>query len=466
MQTSPSHGAVCVLLSFGYYIYQYGKITSMELTFAIEQKQTLKLSAAQLQTIEILQLSALELEQKVQAELNENPVLEIDENAMDSETLRTEIYRESFDSSDRSSDEEGAAAYEKFYVREDTLVDHLMKQLHAISCPDNVRRACRFVIYSLDNNGFLSMSPEDLEAESENTAEEFRQAIPIVQSMDPSGVAAGDVTECLKLQLDPSGESYEDACKVIDMLPELASGNVRKVTRETGIAADRLKSLLPLIQSLDPKPGARFSSGESLKHVAPDVTAQLENGELLIRVAGRIPQLILNPYYLEMARNSADKDVSKYLKERIDSAGLLIRGIEQRNDTIINVTRVILTRQSRFLQNGEHTLEPLTMQEVADEIGVNVSTVSRAVSGKYLKCPAGTYALKYFFTGEVAGGTRDSILKRIRSLIDGEDPAKPLSDQKIAEMLSSEGIEISRRTVAKYRDEAGILPTSARRKRI
>ena len=438
----------------------------MKLGFVTEQKQTMKLSSAQLQMIEILQLSALELEQKVQTELTENPVLEADEHWQDENTIRTDTYRESIHYSDNQDSEEGVSAFEKFYIQEDTLTDHLMKQLHAISCPDNVRRACRFVIYSLDDNGFLDMSPAELEAASENTAEEFEQAIPIVQSMDPAGIAAANLEECLKLQLDPSDELTEDACKVIGMLKEIAAGNFRDIIKAAGISMERLKAVIELIRSLDPKPGARFSSGNSQKYITPDVVAEMSGDELVIRVTGRIPNLSLNPYYTDLVKSSDNQEVAAYLKERIDRANLLIRGIEQRNSTIINVARLILLRQSQFLQNGENSLKPLSMQEVADEIGVNVSTVSRAVNGKYLKCPAGTYAMKHFFTGEVGGGTRDSILKRIRELIDSEDPAKPLSDQKIADILTSENIEISRRTVAKYRDEAGILPTSARKKRI
>lgn len=438
----------------------------MELGFVTEQKQTMKLSSAQLQMIEILQLSALELEQKVQTELTENPVLEADEHWQDENTIRTDTYRESIHYSDNQDSEEGVSAFEKFYIQEDTLTDHLMKQLHAVSCPDNVRRACRFVIYSLDDNGFLDMSPAELEAASENTAEEFEQAVPIVQSMDPAGIAAANLEECLKLQLDPSDELTEDACKVIGMLKEIAAGNFRDIIKAAGISMERLKAVIELIRSLDPKPGARFSSGNSQKYITPDVVAEMSGDELVIRVTGRIPNLSLNPYYTDLVKSSDNQEVAAYLKERIDRANLLIRGIEQRNSTIINVARLILLRQSQFLQNGENSLKPLSMQEVADEIGVNVSTVSRAVNGKYLKCPAGTYAMKHFFTGEVGGGTRDSILKRIRELIDSEDPAKPLSDQKIADILTSENIEISRRTVAKYRDEAGILPTSARKKRI
>lgn len=462
-----------------------------------ELRQTMKLTPAQLQTVEILQMNAIQLEERVNSELMENPVLEVAEAGADDpaqaqdktvidvpgKTTERDLSDETpaFDRYDdhdywetrghswgqgRSADVSGGIAdFEKYYQAENTLVDHLMHQLHATKCPDGVRRACRFVIYSLDKNGFLDMGSEELEEASENTAEEFRQAIPIVQSMDPAGIAARNLEECLCLQLDPEDELAEDARVIINRLRDISSGKIKAVIRETGITQERLMRILELIKSLDPRPGARFSDGSSQKHITPDVIAEVSGGHASIYMAGSQPHLGLSRYYVELAESTTDEEVRKYLKERIDRAAGLIKNIEQRSNTIISVTRVILEHQNQFLQPGDHTLRPLSMQEVADELEIHVSTVSRAVSGKYLKCPGGTYALRYFFTAEVAGGTRDSILSRIKELIDGEDPEHPLSDQKITDILATEGTEISRRAVAKYRDEAGILSTSQRRKR-
>lgn len=422
----------------------------------IEQKQSLKLSPAQLQTLEILQLSSVDLEQKIRDELMENPALEADESQYDTGHTGT---------SSRMHGSEGVADFEKYYTSDDTLVDHLMKQLHATKCASNVRRACRFVIYSIDENGYLDMDAEELEAASENTAEEFRQAVPIVQSFDPPGIAARNLEECLLMQLDQDDELSEDAAKVIRILNDIASGKIRSISREIGVSQERAVRIMELIKTLDPKPGARYSSGQPQKYIRPDVIAEVDHGEVRIYMAGTLPQLNVSPYYTELAASSKDEEVRSYLKDRIGRAAGLIRNIENRSNTIVSVAGSILKHQSQFLSAGDHNVNPLTMQEVADELGFNVSTISRAVSDKYLKCPAGTYPLRHFFTAEVAGGTRGSILDRIRELIGSEDPAHPLSDQKIADILTAEDIDISRRTVAKYRDEAGILPTSMRRKR-
>lgn len=449
-----------------------------------EQKQTMKLSPAQLQTIEILQLSAVQLEERISTELLENPVLEIDEHQQSErpvEKATVELNSDIIgnDAADRYDDRDywehdmsysgsgssGISDYEKFYRAEETLTSHLMMQLHAVSCPDNVRRACRFVIYSLDDNGFLDLSPEELEAASENTAEEFVLAIPIVQAMDPAGVAARNMAECLRLQLDPEDELSSDAALVIERLEEIASGNLRRVARDLCLSQERLMQIIGKIRTLDPKPGARFSDGAAVRYAVPDVIADYDGTSAHIYIAGDIPALQISSYYSDLASSTEDPEVGSYLKERIDAASRLIRNIEQRNQTIVNVTRVILEHQSQFLQTGASVLKPLTMQEVADSLGIHISTVSRAVSEKYLKCPGGTFALRHFFTAEVSGGTRDSILSRIRELIAAEDPAHPLSDQKITDILVSEKIEISRRAVAKYRDADGIPSASQRRKR-
>lgn len=482
------------------------------INLTIEQKQSLKLSPAQLQIIEILQLSSVALEERVNAELMENPVLEVDERAHEDPVSRLDRFelqhssdntgeRYNYDSArdqgpaysdEHSSDylddkmrydqmdvspspsspsysretgSPGVADFEKFYTAEETLTDHLMAQLHAVKCPPGVRRACRFVIYSLDENGFVNMTPEELEEASENTAEEFRQALPIVKSFDPAGIAARDLEECLCMQLDPEDELTDDAANVIHRLSDIASGNIRSIMKDLKIPQERVIRIIELIRGLDPKPGARFSSGTSQKYITPDVIADIEGNEVVIRMAGSVPHLILSPYYTDLIKSTSDSEVSSYLKDRIERATQLIRSIESRSNTIINVTRIILERQEDFLSSPSPVLKPLSMQEVADALEIHVSTVSRAVADKYLKCPRGTYSLRSFFTAEVAGGTRDSILGRIRELISAEDPAHPLSDQKIADMLSEEGTEISRRTVAKYRDEAGILPTSQRKRR-
>ena len=461
----------------------------------IEQKQTMKINPAQLQKIEILQMTQLELEEKIRIELMENPVLELGEAAGDGYDEYSSAHGETdaygnddkhYDGDDQHYDsyddhdywdmhgsggagagrDEGIAAFEKFYRTEETLGEYLLKQLGGAGCTDAVRRAAGYIIYSLNDNGYLDTDLDEIAKLASCSAEEAESALSAVQSLDPAGVGARTVEECLCLQLDPADDLYEDAGRVIrGYLRDIAFGNIRAITSSLGISAARLVRIIELIRTLDPKPGQRFSDNMPVQYMEPDVYAGLADGELEVRLAGAQPHLCLSSYYTSLVRSSSDAAVTDYLKERIDSASRLIQNIEQRNRTLLNVAEAVMRRQIHFIELGPKALRPLTMQEIADELDINVSTVSRAVSGKHIHCGGGTYALRQFFTSEVSGMARDSVLERIKELIAGEDPAHPLSDQKIADILSGENIEISRRTVAKYRDSAGILSTSMRKKR-
>ena len=460
-----------------------------------EQKQTLKLSPVQMQSIEILQMNSAELEQRIQDELMENPVLEVAEKVRDgdddsfydqhSESIHEELtqdelpYYDHFDDHDfwdghssrgskRSSggDASGIESFENFYRRDETLYDHLIAQLGGLRLSDDMRSACEYIILSLRDDGYLDHSAGDIANASGHSIEAINEALRLVRSMDPAGVAAYTLEDCLCMQLSSDDELSEDAAKVIrSHLKLVASGQAAAIASAIGIPASRAAAVITLIRSLDPRPASRFFDGQPQHYITPDVIAEAAGDIVSIYLAGTQTDLRLSSYYSDMVRSSKDPEVQTYLKERIGKAELLIQSIEQRRSTIIKVTGAILRHQSQFLRQGNLMLLPLTMQEIADELEISVSTVSRAVSGKYLKCPSGTFELKHFFTAEVAGTSRDAILDRIKSLIDSEDKAHPLSDQKIADKLSAEGLDVSRRTVAKYRDNAGILPTSMRKER-
>ena len=451
-----------------------------------EQKQTMKINPAQLQKIEILQMTRLELEEKIRIELMENPVLEIAESGRDEYDADAEEHEGPFSIDERpydsyddhdywdmhgtqstgSAGDEGIAAFENFYRTDETLVEYLLKQLGGAGCTGAVKRAAGYIIYSLNADGYLDTELSEISKMASCTPEEAEDALALVQTLDPAGVGARSIEECLCLQLDPDYDLYEDAGKVIrDYLRDIAFGNIKAITAALGISAERLIRIIELIRTLDPKPGQRFSDNMPVQYMEPDVYAETTDGVIEVHLAGSQPRLCLSSYYTSLAKSSSDAAVTDYLKERIDSASGFIRNIEQRNRTLLNVTRAVMQHQVNFIDIGPKAMRPLTMQEIADELDINVSTVSRAVSGKHIHCRGGTYALRQFFTSEVSGVARDSVLERIKELIAGEDPAHPLSDQKIADILSGENIEISRRTVAKYRDAAGILSTPMRKKR-
>lgn len=464
---------------------------------AIEQKQTMKINPAQLQKIEILQMGSIELEEKIRTELMENPVLEIAESVAEADEQRETDERSEADSRIEEMDSDpydsyddrdywdmqgtqsvstststasvtdgGIAAFEKFYRTEETLGEYLIKQLGQAGCTNEVKRAAGYIIYSLNSNGLLDTELSEIAEMASCSMEIVDAALEVVQSLDPAGVGARSIEECLCLQLDPADELTPDAKAVITgYLREIAVGNVKSITRSLDISAERLVRIIELIRTLDPRPCSRFADNLPVQYMNPDVYAEIIDGEIVVYLAGSQPHLCLSSYYSSLYTNSEDPQVKEYLKERIDSALRFISNIEQRNRTILNVTRAIMERQRNFFDFGPGALRPLTMQDVADGLDISVSTVSRAISGKHIHCCGSTYPIKQFFSSEVGGQARDSVLERIKELIAQEDPAHPLSDQKIADILAGESIDISRRTVAKYRDTAGILSTSMRKKR-
>lgn len=461
----------------------------------IEQSQKVKLTPAQLRTVEILQMSNAELQQKISDELLENPVLEPEPYRPDepegaarqteepeemigaAETAESDRF-DRYDQCDpavRKTDSwsssygitrgaSRAAEFEAFYKSSETLREHLLTQLMGSKCTDAVRTASEFIIYSLDSNGYLDISMEDIVRESGCAADDVRAALSIVRSMDPAGLAAWTLEECLRLQLDKNCPHYADTCKVIEtMLHEVATGDIRSISRTLGIDPEDVLRIISIIKGLDPKPGARFSDGDAVQYVMPDIEIEVINGQAIVHMTDVQPPLGLNRYYCDLLENTDDKEVIRYLKDKIESANQLIDNIEQRKRTVESVTLAILARQRNFLEPGNKILEPLTMQQIADDLGIHVSTVSRAVREKYIRFPNSTYPLKYFFTNEVGGVSRDNIYSRIREIIAEEDRSKPLSDNEIVDILRTKGIKTSRRTVAKYRDSMGILPKSLRR---
>jgi RNA polymerase sigma-54 factor len=313
----------------------------------------------------------------------------------------------------------------------------------------------------------------------------LREAIDVVKQLDPIGVGARDLRECLLAQLQnlkrvqqrngnghhvEESEALDDAIVLVsDHLHALQNKNYKDVAKAIGRPLEAVMSAMDFIRTLDPRPGLRYNKAET-RLIEPDV-AFVKQGEEFIIVMNdeEIPQLRLNPTYRRLlSRQVAEKDVRNYVKERYKSAIQLIKNIEQRKQTILRVCYSILNRQRDFLDHGIDFLKPMMIKEVAEEIGVHPSTVSRAVANKYAHTPQGVYELRYFFSesvnGPEGGGTSLLILKRrVRKLIEEEDPAKPLTDEQITRILQSQGIQVTRRTVAKYREDMRIPSTHQRR---
>ena len=364
-------------------------------------------------------------------------------------------------------------SFEMFLSSPVTLSDHLHSQLSLVALSENVRDAAQGVIGNLNENGYLMSTPEDIAAEGQHTLADVAEAIRVVHTLDPAGVGAADLRECLLLQLDSRGAKDGVAWTIVkDHLKLVETRQYRELARLMRRPMEHVQIALDVIRHLDPRPGLRYS-GPGARQVEPDVYIFKDGEDYVIQISDDdLPQLRLNPQYRKMLdrQQEPDKDVRNYVKERYASAIQLIKNIEQRKQTILRVCHSIVRRQEDFLEHGIDQLKPMMIKEIAEEIGVHPSTVSRAVSSKYAHTPQGVFELRYFFSeavqGPGGGATPLLILKRrVKKMIEEEDSGHPLTDEQITERLLSEGIEVTRRTVAKYREDMRIPSTHQRRVR-
>ncbi len=417
-------------------------------------------------------------------------------------------------------------SFENFLSRPTTLTDHLMWQLGAINAKPDVRAAAELIIGNLGDDGYLLATDDELLEQASGVPiilhdgsevvphelqdgltggngataprlvpkpdhpckalfgrDALHEALDLVRHFDPVGVATRSLRECLMAQLkdaaseheerggDPEmPELLEDALVIADQyLPMLQNKQLREIGRAMGKSQERVERCVALIRTLDPKPGLRYNIPDT-RLIEPDVAFVKQGDEYLVVMNDEdLPQLRLNPTYKKMlAREGNEKDVRNYVKERYRSAMQLIKNIEQRKQTILKVCYAIIARQPEFLDFGIDYLKPMMIKEVAEEIGVHPSTVSRAVANKYAHTPQGVFELRYFFSesvnGPEGGATSLLILKRrVKKLIEEEDPARPLTDEQLTRILQGQGIQVTRRTVAKYREDMKIPSTHQRR---
>ena len=364
-------------------------------------------------------------------------------------------------------------SFETFLSSPVTLSDHLHSQLALVALSEEVRDAADGVVGNLDENGYLLSSPEEMAAEGGHTLEDVKEAIRVVQTLDPAGVAASDLRECLLLQLESRGAKDGVAWQIVhDHLKLVETRQPKELVRLLRRPMEHIQIAMDVIKHLDPRPGLRYS-GPGARQVEPDVYISKDGEDYLIQVSDDdIPQLRLNPQYRRMLdrEQEPNREVRSYIKERYASAIQLMKNIEQRKQTILKVCQSVVRRQLDFLEHGIDELKPMMIKEIAEEIGVHPSTVSRAVSNKYAHTPQGVFELRYFFSeavqGPGGGATPLLILKRrVKKMIEEEDPMHPLTDEQITERLQGEGIEVTRRTVAKYREDMRIPSTHQRRVR-
>jgi RNA polymerase sigma-54 factor len=364
-------------------------------------------------------------------------------------------------------------SFETFLSSPVTFTDHLRSQLSVLVLSEPLRDAADLIIGNLDENGYLQSPLEELSAEGGVGLPELEEALKVVQSLDPVGVGARDVRECLLLQLEERGARGGLAWRIVeDHLNLVESRQHKELARLLARPLEHIQIADRVIRTLDPRPGLRYS-GPGARVVEPDVVISKEGDDYIIELNDDdLPQLRLNRDYRRMLDRDAEpsKDVRNYVKERYASAIQFMKNIEQRKQTILKVCQSIVQRQTDFLDRGLDFLKPMMIKDVAEEIGVHPSTVSRAVASKYAHTPQGVFELRYFFSeavqGPLGGGTPLLLLKRrVKKMIEGEDSSRPLTDEQITARLQQQGIHVTRRTVAKYREDMKIPSTHHRRVR-
>ena len=472
------------------------------------QKQVLTPSLVQM--VSVLALNKLELAEMISQELMENPVLEEATEIMESSDDSAAKEDWSSDPADKEIIEVTGSqngepndpfehidfgsffedyldpgyrtqvagevterpSFENFLAEPTDLYDHLEWQLSLLVAREPVRNAAVSIIGNLNQDGYLTADLEEIAATGNHSTGEVAEALQVVQTFDPAGVGARDVRECLLIQLKHLPGDRSIAIEIVrNHLKRLKNKHYAEIARSLNKPLEQVLSHIGIIKDLDPRPGQRYNKPQT-RVVEPDVfIVKGENGYSVTVNEDDLPQLRVSGRYRRMiSRGGISKEGLEYVKERYSSALRFIRNVEQRKRTIIRVCESIVSRQTDFLNRGLDHLRPMMIKEVAEEVGVHPSTVSRAVADKYAQTPQGVYELRFFFSEGVQGPAGALIplttaRRRVKQLIQAEDPTRPLTDEQITRRLNGEGIMVTRRTVAKYREDLKILSTHQRRVR-
>ncbi len=467
------------------------------------QSQRLMLTQKMQQALQVLQLSGLELQDYIQKELDDNPVLEVaalaererepepkngaalesatqghdtatfDDPGFEIDTLGSRWEQRQKEGRDFSVNRELAERrdyYENSITKEESFAHHLLEQLlFAVDDPARARIGER-IIGDIDDRGYFTGSLEEIAQELDVPLTDVERMLYRIQQFEPTGVGARDVAECLLLQINME---YPHELQLRELVgnhfDDLLKRQVPKIAKAMGVTPERVEELKSMLSSLDPWPGREYSSAPT-QYVTPDLIVDKIDDEWVVRLSGeRVPELRINKQYQTLVKSgTVDRTDKSYLRQKMESARWLIRNIEQRQQTILRIGRAIIEVQYDFLDHGVERIKPLTLQEIADKVGVHEATVSRTTRGKYIQTPQGLFELKYFFspglkTSNGEDQSSKSVQLLIKNIVDTEDKRKPLSDQRIADLLKDKGITIARRTVTKYREALGIPSTTMRK---
>lgn len=455
------------------------ELMDMNFNLKLTQEQKLVMTQEMQLSVKLLQMSSYELQQYVEKELQENPVLEVRESQEDKKDISLPDYKQlikyfEFDDYSHKTYEKNDEEVSPFaFISEKkTLKEFLKDQIIELDESKLIKSICEYLIECINSRGYLSESLEDISDELGIPSDTADYALKIIQSLDPEGIGARNLKECLKIQASKKNINDENIYKIIDNYLELVAENkYSAIAREIGVEIQKAQEYGDFIKSLQPKPSSGFYTGDEVKYIIPDAYIRKIEGQYYIIMNEEVmPRLSINEIYRDIINEDSDKEAVDYVKDKINSALFLIKSIEHRKTTIYRVIEKILELQKDYFENGIEELKPMTLKEVAESLDVHESTISRAIREKYIYTGRGAVRIRDMFTAGIGSQTSGmdvsalAIKKEIKSMIDNEDKKVPLSDQNICDMLNKTGVNISRRTVAKYREELGLRSSKARKR--
>ena len=441
-------------------------------TLKAELRQELKLTPQLLQSMQVLQMNSQELLEYLGKLSEENPLIEQEDSPAlrgAYEELRQKaswidagLHGGTFAHEDSSMPERGAVDRET-----ESLSAFLCDQLDRKRLPKPLLALCKYLAELVDEDGWLSQDDLDGLLDLKIPQTLIDQALETVQNLDPAGVCARDLSECLVLQLKRQGAAPEVMEIAARFLPELGRKHYGPISRELGLTIEEIQAAEKVIASLDPHPGQAFQAAEPTVYVRPDVFIIELDGELQVVLNEYyLPRVSISDYYTRLLRESDEKETRVYLQRKMQQAKWLLNSLERRGSTLRSCAQAILDTQRPFFTGQTGELAPMKLTSLAEQLGVHPSTISRTARGKYLQCRQGTYPLRYFFSRAVSeqGPSQQAVKRKLLELVKAEDPKRPLSDQKLVELLDAQGIQLARRTVAKYRLELGLGSSTARKR--
>ncbi|NTW72412.1 MAG: RNA polymerase factor sigma-54 [Eubacteriaceae bacterium] len=444
---------------------------------SLKQKQKLVMTNQLIQSINILQFNSMELGDYINEELEKNPLLEREENPAATESSDInwlEFVRNAGTSYESTStydedDDDETRRIENVKCTHESLKEMLVSQLHMLDLSDEDYYVGEFIIDFIDERGYLCISPEEISQITGIVITQTIKVLNLIRRFEPSGIGGMDLKECLKIQLINANYKDELLFRVLDEhLEDLAYSRDQKIMKDVDISGEKLVQYREILKTLDPKPGMKYSNEEP-DYVVPDIFVELVNDEVKVHMNDYyVPQLKINNYYVKILENNDDAKATEFIKNSLNSASFVINSILQRRNTIQSIAEELFKRQKEFLKYGDSHIKPMNLKEIASNLGIHESTVSRAIKNKYAVTPKGIYSLKFFFTTGMASDSGEDVSVRkikevIKEHIARENKKKPLSDQNLADILADEGYRISRRTVTKYRESLHIMSTRERK---